>query len=219
MRFNKFLNTYDNYAFVQKEVAQKLIAFLEKDEEFETILEIGCGTGIYSKKLVSHIKYQNIILNDLCDSKNYVSQIEKSKFIIEDMDTFEYKKYSLITSSSVFQWSKNLDQLLDKISIAGDRLLFSIYVDGNLLEIENFFGVGLKYSNHQDILKKLKKNFKFVKYKVENIVLEFTTPLEALKHLKYTGVTGIRKNIEITKIRNFKETKLTYKVAYYNCWN
>ncbi|MGL5176054.1 MAG: methyltransferase domain-containing protein [Cetobacterium sp.] len=219
MRFNKFLNTYDNYAFVQKEVAQKLIGFLEKDEEFETILEIGCGTGIYSKKLVSHIKYQNIILNDLCDSKNYVSQIEKSKFIIEDMDTFEYKKYSLITSSSVFQWSKNLDQLLDKISIAGDRLLFSIYVDGNLLEIENFFGVGLKYSNHQDILKKLKKNFKFVKYKVENIVLEFTTPLEALKHLKYTGVTGIRKNIEITKIRNFKETKLTYKVAYYNCWN
>lgn len=219
MRFNKFLNTYDNYAFVQKEVAQKLIAFLEKDEEFETILEIGCGTGIYSKKLVSHIKYQNIILNDLCDSKNYVSQIEKSKFIIEDMDTFEYKKYSLITSSSVFQWSKNLDQLLDKISIAGDRLLFSIYVDGNLLEIENFFGVGLKYSNHQDILKKLKKNFKFVKYKVENIVLEFTTPLEALKHLKYTGVTGIRKNIEIAKIRNFKETKLTYKVAYYNCWN
>lgn len=219
MRFNKFLNTYDNYAFVQKEVAQKLIGFLEKDEEFETILEIGCGTGIYSKKLVSHIKYQNIILNDLCDSKNYVSQIEKSKFIIEDMDTFEYKKYSLITSSSVFQWSKNLDQLLDKISIAGDRLLFSIYVDGNLLEIENFFGVGLKYSNHQDILKKLKKNFKFVKYKVENIVLEFTTPLEALKHLKYTGVTGIRKNIEITKIRNFKEIKLTYKVAYYNCWN
>lgn len=219
MRFNKFLNTYDNYAFVQKKVAQKLIRFLEKDEEFKTILEIGCGTGIYSKKLVSHIKYQNIILNDLCDSKNYVSQIEKSKFIIEDMDTFEYKKYSLITSSSVFQWSKNLDQLLDKISIAGDRLLFSIYVDGNLLEIENFFGVGLKYSNHQDILKKLKKNFKFVKYKVENIVLEFTTPLEALKHLKYTGVTGIRKNIEITKIRNFKETKLTYKVAYYNCWN
>ena len=219
MRFDKFLNTYDNYAFVQKKVAQKLIRFLQKDEEFKTILEIGCGTGIYSKKLVSHIKYQNIILNDLCDSKNYVSQIEKSKFIIEDMDTFEYKKYSLITSSSVFQWSKNLDQLLDKISIAGDRLLFSIYVDGNLLEIENFFGVGLKYSNHQDILKKLKKNFKFVKYKVENIVLEFTTPLEALKHLKYTGVTGIRKNIEITKIRNFKETKLTYKVAYYNCWN
>lgn len=219
MRFDKFLNTYDNYAFVQKKVAQKLIRFLQKDEEFKTILEIGCGTGIYSKKLVSHIKYQNIILNDLCDSENYVSHIEKSKFIIEDMDTFEYKKYSLITSSSVFQWSKNLDQLLDKISIATDRLLFSIYVDGNLPEIKNDFGVSLEYVKHEDILLKLKRKFKFVDYKIENIILKFSTPLEALKHLKYTGVTGIRKNIEIAKIRNFKETKLTYKVVYYNCWN
>ena len=49
MRFHEFLNTYDNYAFVQKKVAQKLIEFLEKNEEFETVLEIGCGTGIYSQ--------------------------------------------------------------------------------------------------------------------------------------------------------------------------
>lgn len=62
MRFHEFLNTYDNYAFVQKKVAQKLIEFLEKNEEFETVLEIGCGTGIYSQKLVSHIKYRNIIM-------------------------------------------------------------------------------------------------------------------------------------------------------------
>ncbi|MGL5052387.1 MAG: methyltransferase domain-containing protein [Cetobacterium sp.] len=219
MRFDEFLKNYDEYAFVQKKVAQKLIGFLEKDHQFQTVLEIGCGTGIYSKKLTSHIKYKDIILNDIFDSENYVSHIERSKFIIGDMDKFEYEKYSLITSSSVFQWSKDLDGLLDKISMATDKLLFSIYVDRNLLEIENNFGVGLKYSKHENIFNKLKNSFKIVKYEVESIVLEFSTPLEALKHLKYTGVTGIVKDVSVAKMRNFKETKLTYKVAYYSCWN
>ncbi|MGL4976899.1 MAG: dethiobiotin synthase [Cetobacterium sp.] len=78
--------------------------------------------------------------------------------LIKDMDRFDYKKYSLITSSSVFQWSKDFEQLLNKISSATDRLLFSIYIDGNLPEIENHFEVGLKYYEHKNILRQLKKS-------------------------------------------------------------
>ena len=44
-RFSKSLDTYEDNAFVQKEMGAKLISLLEK-KEFNTIFEIGCASGL-----------------------------------------------------------------------------------------------------------------------------------------------------------------------------
>ena len=70
----------------------------------------------------------------------------------------------------------------------------------------------------RDLEKILRKKFKNITSKKETIILEFNTPLEVLRHLKNTGVTGFQKT-SISKIRSFSSCTLTYEISYFICKN
>ena len=70
----------------------------------------------------------------------------------------------------------------------------------------------------KEIKKILKKYFIIKEAKEEEFVLEFVSPLDLLKHLKYTGVTGVGSS-SFSKVKTFSSKKLTYKVAYFSCEN
>ena len=70
----------------------------------------------------------------------------------------------------------------------------------------------------RDLEKILRKKFKNITSKKETIILKFNTPLEALRHLKNTGVTGFQKT-SISKIRSFSSYTLTYEISYFICKN
>jgi len=50
--FSKYAPTYDTHAQLQKLMAEKLASFLPNDTP-EQILEIGCGTGLFTKYLLA----------------------------------------------------------------------------------------------------------------------------------------------------------------------
>ena len=51
MNFDKQFKNYDQNAVTQKKVAKKLLTFIDKSKKYDTILELGCGTGIFTKTL------------------------------------------------------------------------------------------------------------------------------------------------------------------------
>ncbi|MCK5780142.1 MAG: malonyl-[acyl-carrier protein] O-methyltransferase BioC, partial [Psychrilyobacter sp.] len=63
MNFNNKFDKYDENAHVQKKVAIKLMSLLPK-ESYNSIFEIGCGTGILSKEINKKINYNNFFIND-----------------------------------------------------------------------------------------------------------------------------------------------------------
>ncbi|SJZ45819.1 malonyl-CoA O-methyltransferase [Cetobacterium ceti] len=217
MKFDKNFKTYDNQAQVQKSVAKNLIELIDK-KFYKNILELGCGTGIFTKLLKENLTYDSLDLNDYFDSREYFTDIPFNNFFVGDMSTLNFEKYSLICSSSAIQWIENMDLLFSKISKATDEFIFSIYIKENLQEIKNHFNISLNYKNSEEIFNLLKKYFKDVTYSEETFNLNFSTPLDALKHLKKTGVTGLGKS-SISLIKSYKETTLTYKVAYFICKN
>ena len=93
-----------------------------------------------------------------------------------------------------------------------------MYISGNLKEIKEHFGIELDYLSTKEIKKILKKYFIIKEAKEEEFVLEFVSPLDLLKHLKYTGVTGVGSS-SFSKVKTFSSKKLTYKVAYFSCEN
>lgn len=220
MNFNKYFNVYDDYSSIQKKVAENLNKYIKDnkifDDNIKTTYEIGCGTGIFTKEYANQHNLEKIYLNDIFDVKKYIDNFSNVEFIEGDISKIEIPNVDMVLSSSVFQWIEDIDSLLKKIATSTNKLCFSTYIEGNLIEIKEHFGVSLKYLSIDEIENILKKYFSSVKKYKETVKLNFETPIELLKHLKYTGVTGLKK-AGVTEIRNFKEKILTYEVAYFIC--
>lgn len=220
MNFNKHYNVYEKYSLAQKQVAKNLLDYMGKSNIFDTqinsIFEIGCGTGIFTKEYRKYFLHSNLILNDIFDVREFIKDIDYNIFIQENIEELDIPKSDLVVSSSVFQWIKDKDSLIRNIAENTDNLCFSSYVSGNLIEIKNHFDISLDYLNIEEFKEILKKYFSSVKSYNETIKLDFEGPMSVLKHLKYTGVTGFQKT-SISKIKTFKDNILTYEVAYFIC--
>lgn len=220
MNFNKHYNVYEKYSLAQKQVAKNLLDYMGKSNIFDTqinsIFEIGCGTGIFTKEYKKYFLHSDLILNDIFDVREFIKDIDYNIFIQENIEELDIPKSDLVVSSSVFQWIKDKDSLIRNIAENTDNLCFSSYVSGNLIEIKNHFDISLDYLNIEEFKEILKKYFSSVKSYSETIKLDFEDPMSVLKHLKYTGVTGFQKT-SISKIKTFKDNILTYEVAYFIC--
>lgn len=219
MNFNKKFDSYDENAIVQKRVASHLIKLIKEikndKNSFESILEIGCGTGIFTREFLKSYSPNKIILNDFFQVERFLNNIPYNSFLVGDILKIELPKVETIVSSSVFQWISPLEDLIEKLSFC-KNLYFSIYISGNLKEINEHFNISLDYLEVDEIENILKKYFTKVKYKKESISLEFNTPLDALRHLKNSGVTGFKKS-SISKIKSFSSKTLTYEIGYFLC--
>ena len=220
MNFYKYYNEYENYSLAQKQVAKNLLDYMGKSNIFNTqinsIFEIGCGTGVFTREYRKYFLHSDLILNDIFDVREFIKDIDYNIFIQENIEELDIPKSDLVVSSSVFQWIKDKDSLIRNIAENTDNLCFSSYVSGNLIEIKNHFDISLDYLNIEEFKEILKKYFSSVKSYSETIKLDFEDPMSVLKHLKYTGVTGFQKT-SISKIKTFKDNILTYKVAYFIC--
>lgn len=221
MEFGKNFSTYDENAIIQKKVAENLTNFISKkfnNQKFDKVIELGCGTGIFTREFLKKFEINEIDLNDCVNTRDYFKEINYRNFICDDMNKAINQKYDIVISSSSFQWIDDLERLILNISKKSEKLAFSIYVDGNLKEISEHFGVGLKYKKIEEILNILKKYFKNIDYYSEEKILNFSSPIEALRHLKKTGVT-IKSKTSICDIKSYKKTLLTYNMAYFISYN
>lgn len=217
--FKKHFSTYNHYAYVQKKVAQELIEWIPKIN-IQTALEIGCGTGIFTEQIINYFHPKTLIINDYYDTRPFLS-VPYSDFLLGNVEKIELPKTEIILSSSVFQWinTNNLNALFEKLSKKCSSLAFSMYVEGNLKEIKEHFDYSLNYQAPVNIKRILEKYFPSVKMKNSTYVYHFQQPIEALKHLKYTGVTNTLNKTSLSKLRHFPSKTLTYEVGYFYTFN
>ncbi|CZE48659.1 methyltransferase domain-containing protein [Campylobacter geochelonis] len=195
---------YDEFAYAQKIVADELLKMVVKSRsEFAQIYEIGAGSGVLTRRVISSLKYDEIVLNDIYKS-DFMASFQTQ---IGDILTLNLpQKLDLIISSSVFQWIENLDKLRDKLylSLKNDGILaFSMFCDGTLQELSSFTKQSLKYKNNSEIKEKFAVKFEILGVKNEEIIAKFSSLKELLNHLKQTGVNNLNGNFKLTK-ENFK---------------
>ena len=207
-RFEKSLNTYNDNALVQKIMAEKLVAMIKK-QKYESIWEIGCGTGILTKDAIQSLSFNTYVTNDIVEKcQEYISKISMQiKFMPVDMLTFlknDTNSYDLIMSNAVFQWIENIRDIVPAL-IARLRpngyLIFSTFGKENFREINLTLGKTLEYYDKDD-WENILSGFKH-KIKEEIITLPFDKPISVLKHIKYTGVNSIE-SMAWTKSDMFK---------------
>lgn len=223
-RFSRNLKTYKDNSVVQCKMADRLVGMIRFQPK--KILELGCGSGLLTEKLVREFSAKDYCAIDIVEEcRNYIGKISPDiRFYHSDIETYEFQeKYDLIISNAVFQWIDNLPKFIEKLKnclTPKGVLLFSTFGTDNLFEISKLTGAGLKYKTVQELNSLLKPQEIFE----DRIELEFDTPKDVLKHLKYTGVNAISNNhwtkSDLKEFENGYKTlcpkgiKLTYNPIY-----
>ncbi len=231
--FKKSLSTYDENAFIQKKMAQKLVEEIliqqnkttKQKPFFKNILEIGSYTGILTNKANENFDFESYLALDVVDCEKFVKKINsKIDFLqidIEDFINSTDLRFDLIIANASLQWCFDFKFVCEKLKslLKNEGILaISIFGTKNLIEIKDIFNIGLNYPE----LKTLTTIFENSKITQKQEKLNFKNSLDILKHLKSTGVNSILKNklsyLEIkeklSKLEEKYQTTLTYEPVF-----
>ncbi len=196
-RFARAVTTYESQAIVQRAAAEHLAELLGR--HFHTlaprILEIGCGTGFLTRKLMARFSPSALVLNDICpDMAICFSNLPRTQFVAGDATKLTWEgAFDAIASSSAVQWFDDLKafakQCADALHPQG-LLAISGFGPSNLQEIRALTGRGLDYLAYEDFVATFSQDFEILEAERATEVLTFPDATAVLRHLKETGVTA-----------------------------
>ncbi len=207
-RFAEACKSYDREALAQQRIACHLSDLMKKHVPASphSVLEIGCGTGKFSRLILKQLHPKQIWLNDLCrEMQPELADILSAtvSFCAGDAEKIPFPaNQQLIASCSAVQWLTNIPLFLKKChtALATDGLLaFSSFGPDNMKEIANLTGISLPYYPLKEWERWFSKNYELIHSEEEQIVLTFDNPVKVLYHLKQTGVTGTSSDLTWTK--------------------
>ena len=184
------------------------------------VLEIGCGTGLFTRKFLKAYSPERMWLNDICqDYEESLSDILcKGKgdtvcpesvpgteriwaavlFSCREMRNpwICRKVWIWLYPAPAFQWFHDMPAFLRKASDAlneGGILAFSTFGPDNLREISALEGVSLHYLSLAGIKSMIPEGMEILCAEECRQVRYFSSAMSVLRHLKDTGVAGIRR--------------------------
>ena len=204
--FSKHARVYDKYSTVQNFSALRLIEEAN-GSSFGNILEIGCGTGNYTKLLREKFPKARIKAIDISGEMIKIAKEklgnEGIEFIIADAENLKLEKsFDLISSNASFQWFENLEADLARYKEAlnkGGSVLFSTFGPRTFHELhgslEEFSQKNLSleaggFLVTQEIERILKRSFGEVRVKEKIYKEKYSSLRELLEKVKCTGTRG-----------------------------
>jgi len=206
--FSRCAAVYDKHANIQRLAASELIRELP-NSDFRNILEIGCGTGGYTRLLRERFKNAAIKSVDIAEKMVDVARQKlkdsEIRFSVEDGEDMDLADgYDLVTSNAAIQWFESAEKTIRiyKQILSNDGVLaFSIFGPltfgelGNALkEIsaeDNSPVASRGFLSKEALEKMLAKSLKKVSVREVLIKEEYPHLTRLLEKIKYTGVRGL----------------------------
>jgi malonyl-CoA O-methyltransferase len=206
--FSRSAPLYDRYANVQFRVADALLAELRGPRE--SIFEIGCGTGYYTRLLRQ--RYTTARLK-ACDISARMVEVAREKlrdeaieFLVADAETLVLdERFDLVTSNAALQWFEDLEGALKQCRNAlndGGLLAFSVFGPETFRELDHCLRLALgraeggglvrsrTFPEKERIAEMLRSSFGRVTVRDETIREEYPSLRALLEKIKRTGARG-----------------------------
>jgi malonyl-CoA O-methyltransferase len=140
--FGRAASTYDQAADFQRQVGQDLLARLPEGRSFRDIIDLGCGTGYFTRALAE--RYRRPVTGlDLAEGMlRYARSCSEGTgdWVVADAEALPVRSASqdLLFSSLALQWCPSLDKALAegrRILRPGGCMAFSTLLEGSLDEL------------------------------------------------------------------------------------
>ena len=204
-RFAKSIRSYAEYAQAQTVIASRLCSLLSAVllEEPRKVLEVGCGTGTFTRRFLEQFRPEEMVLNDICPEveEALVDLLSPQVYFTPgDAETCTLPgDRDLIVSCSVLQWFEDPGAFIVRcreLVRGGGCIALTTFGPDNLQEVTAVTGTGLSYLPLEWLHGLLDEaGLRTVLAEDEHLTLHFPSPTEVLRHLKHTGVTGVREKL------------------------
>jgi malonyl-ACP O-methyltransferase BioC len=199
--FSKHVKTYDRHAQLQRSMAERLAALIPNPFP-QKILEIGCGTGVFTRHLLARSP-SSIILNDIAPLmidhlKNHLEVPSNSKILVGNAERIQIPKVKLIAGNAVFQWFQNPQNTLQRFHSAIEKegyLAFSTFGPKTLEEFRNtaqFEGPTHLHSQKRWKTLLTQAGFELLTFQVETRQIFFQNTQNLIKNLQQIGAAPLR---------------------------
>ncbi|RKZ09831.1 hypothetical protein DRQ25_05110 [Candidatus Fermentibacteria bacterium] len=203
--FGKAACLYDRYARHHRIIAKRLMDFVHPDTAAGSILEIGCGTGLLTEKLLDRFPASDITALDIspdmvesCRSK--LNHSGRMSFLVADAEEYcrTGRRYDLVASSCSLQWihdRRGLAQSIYAMLEAGGMCLMAIPLRGMLHELVESCIRGarsvmrqLDLDTGEEWISRFEKSgMDVLSSSVESVSCVYDNPLEVLKAIRGIG--------------------------------
>lgn len=223
--FLKSIKTYEQNSQVQELVAERLLTLCKNyiPARLDKVLEVGCGTGLLTRKFIAEFSLNQLVLSDLSAdlcrySKNHISDsIKNIELLSGDIEEVELpSNCDLILSSSALQWLVDIDKFLEQCAKAlkkNGQIAFSMFGIGTMQEIAALTGKGLNYYSEAQLVETVEKYFNVEYAEQSKNTLFFNSVKEIVKHIRSTGVAGVNQSpLTVAQYKKFEqEYEKTFK--------
>ncbi|WP_456369838.1 methyltransferase domain-containing protein [Thermodesulfatator atlanticus] len=193
-RFLRSLYTYEKEARVQKKMAERLLLRLKSFDTQGKVLEIGAGTGLFTRMFLKKFSPEKYFVTDLVKECAPFFEGLSVFFVASDGESlcFRENTFSLIVSNATFQWflnPKKAFEAIGKLLLPGGILAFSTFGPKTMQEFSHRQTPPGLLTMRQ-ILGLKPPFFEPLWEEAWVETIYFATPKEALRHVRETGAMG-----------------------------
>ena len=199
--FSKHVKTYDRHAQLQRSMAERLAATIPNPFP-QKVLEIGCGTGVFTRHLLARSP-STLILNDIAPPmiehlKNHLKVPSNSRILAGNAERIQIPKVNLIAGNAVFQWFQNPQTTLQRFHNSLGKegyLAFSTFGPKTLEEFRNtahFQGPTNLLSQKRWKTLLTQAGFELLTFETETRQIFFEDTKALIKNLQQIGAAPLR---------------------------
>jgi len=205
-RFRRALPTYAGHAEVQRRMAARLVAMIERAgaaPHLGRVFEFGCGSAMLTSMLFERHSADVFFANDLvAESLAFVEQavagrpVGRLEFLPGDVERLDPLpgNLDLVVSNATLQWLHDPARFFERLSASmrpSGLVVFSTFGAENMREIATLGEAALPYRSIGEITALGGTAFEVAAIEEEIVRQEFETPEAVLRHIRETGVNGV----------------------------